>query len=577
MKDRNIVLLITIALLLSIAVSAFVLYKRIAAEKANNSIELAADFSDIERLSSIQGIPVSSVLTKLKNAGISAAALTEDLTGNYDLNLLSGVDPKKLNLYIPSKGLSLSKIKLIKSAELRIIPRIRNALNSGSAVISKKIKDVSAYNTVIFAEEEVLGYPNYLRETARALSMNKIKYGYVEFGKQMGDSALASYMGGSLVKVHSIPPDELEKLSREDAVKRFIRAARERNIRILYVHLIQYPDIGKDLISTNISFIADTKDELLKSGFVIGKASMPQKISVSRAERYLIGLGIAAGAILLANYFIPVNLYISLAMFILFALLSSKVLALLSAVIFPAYAVISMFPAKRDRLDGGIISRSVATVIYIAAIAAVGAVFIAALLSDKVHMVGLDAFSGVKLALLLPLILVASYFFLRKEDEEKLDIKISMSKAMKLLDTNIKISHAVIFLLVAACGALFILRSGNFGLPVPGPEKYLRALLENIMVIRPRTKEFLIGYPALILGAVYYLKGGNKWLWFWLSAGVLAPVSMTNSFCHIHTPVLITLVRSCVGLILGIALGLSIYFLYIIWSRVRPRIEELIR
>jgi len=577
MKDRNIVLLITIALLLSIAVSAFVLYKRIAAEKANNSIEVSADYSDIERISSIQGIPVSAVLTKLESAGVSAVALTEDLVSNYDLNLLSGIDPKKVNLYIPSKGLSSSKLNIIKGAGLRVIPRIRNSLNASNAVISKKTKDVSAYDTVIFAEEEVLGYPNYLRETAGALSKNKLKYGFVEFGKQMGDSSLALYMSGNLVKVHSIPPDELENMSREEAVKRFIRAARERNIRILYVHLFQYPETGKDLLSTNLSFVNGLTKELLSSGFVIGKASMPQKVAVSRAEKSLIGLGIAGGAILLLHYFVPVNLYITLAMFVLFALLSSKVLALLSAIIFPAYAVISMFPAKRDRLAAGFVSLSAAVVIYIAAIAAVGAVFIASLLADKVHMVGIDAFSGVKIALILPLILVASYFFLRKEDEEKLDIRTSISKAKELLNINIKISHAVIFLLAAACGALFILRSGNFGLPVLGPEKYLRGLLENLMVIRPRTKEFLIGYPALILGAVYYLKGGNKWLWFWLSAGVLAPVSMTNSFCHIHTPVLITLVRSCVGLILGIAIGLSIYFLYVIWGRVRPRIEEYLR
>ena len=289
MKDRNIVLLITIALLLSISVSAFVLYKRIAAEKANNSIELSADFSDIERLSSIQEIPVSTVLMKLKNAGISAVALTEDLVSNYDLNLLSGIDPKKVNLYIPSKGLSSSKIKLIKNAGLRVIPRVRNILNASNAVISKKIKDVSAHDTVIFAEEEVLGYPNYLKETARALATNKLKYGFVEFGKQMGDSALASYMGGNLVKVHSIPPDELENMSREEAVKRFIRAARERDIRILYIHFFQYPETGKDLLSTNLSFVAELKKEILSSGLVIGKASMPQKVAVSRPEKSLIG------------------------------------------------------------------------------------------------------------------------------------------------------------------------------------------------------------------------------------------------------------------------------------------------
>jgi hypothetical protein len=252
-------------------------------------------------------------------------------------------------------------------------------------------------------------------------------------------------------------------------------------------------------------------------------------------------------------------------------------LSLLSAVVFPSYALISLFPAKREPFVMGMVSKAVSVTMYIAGISALGAIFIAALLSDKVHMIGIDAFTGVKIALVLPLLIVASYFFLRAEKEEKLDVRTSISKAKELLNINIKISHAVVFLLAAACGALFILRSGNFGLPVTGFEKHARGLLENILYLRPRTKEFLIGYPAIILGAVYYLKGGNKWLWFWLSIGVLAPVSMTNSFCHIHTPVLISLVRSCVGLILGIALGLFAYLLYIIFNRLRPKIEELIK
>jgi len=573
MKDRNIVLLITIALLISIAVSTFVIYKRINAEKINNSVELAADFGDIERLSSIQDVPVNTLLAKLRDAGISAVALTEDLAGSIDLNVLSGIDPKKTDLYVPSKGLSSRKIDLIRGSGLRVIPRIRNIFNSSGATIDKKIKDISSYDTVIFAEEEVLGYPNYLMETAKALRSNNLKYGYVEFGKQMGDSALASYMGGSLVKVHSIPPDELEGMSREEAVKRFVRAARERDIRILYIHLFQYPDSGKDIISTNLSLITELRQELLSSGFVIGKASMPQKISVSRIEKGSIGLGIASGAILLIHYFMAVNLYMAVAMLVLFALLPAKLLALLSAIIFPAYAVISLFPAKRERSVAPVISRAILTVFYIAAITVVGAVFIAALLTDKVHMIGIDAFSGVKIALILPLLIVASYFFLRKENEEKLDVKTSMAKAKELLGINIKVFHAVIFLLAAACGALFILRSGNFGLPVSGPEKFMRALLENIMVVRPRTKEFLIGYPAIVLGSIYYLKNGNKWLWFWLAIGVLAPVSMVNSFCHIHTPLLISLVRSVISLILGIALGLFIYLLYVAWVAVQKYLK----
>jgi len=577
MKDRNLVLLITVVLLASISVSAFILYKRINAEKSNNRIELAADFSDIERASVIQGITVNAALSKLKSAGISAVALTEDIASSVDMNLLSGIDPKKTNLYIPGKGLSSKKIGLIRSAGLRVIPRIRNSFDLSGAIISRKIKEISSYDTVIFSEEEVLGYPNYLRETAQALRSNNMKYGFVEFGKQTGDAELAAYMGGNLVKVHGIPPDELENMSGEDATNRFVRAARERGVRIIYVHLIQYSERGKDLLSTNVFFIEGIKKGLLGSGFAIGEASMPAKIIISRTEKAVIGLGIAAGAVLLIHYFMPVNLYVSLGLMVLFALFSSKLLALLSAVIFPAYAVISMFPAKRDRLIGGLISRTVLTVICVAAVTAVGAVFIAALLAEKVHMIGIDAFSGIKLALILPLLIVAAYFFLRKEDEERLDIGTSVSKAIKLLDLNVKVYHAVIFLVVAGCGVLFILRSGNFGLPVLGPEKYLRGLLENLLVIRPRTKEFLIGYPALMLGSIYYFKSGNKWLWFWLSIGVLAPISMINSFCHIHTPLMITLVRSCVGMILGITLGLLLYLFYVLCEKVLSRIQEYLK
>ncbi len=577
MKDRNVVLLIMIALLAAIAVSAFVIYERIGAEKANNRVEIAADFSDIERLSVVKEISAGSLLARFRDAGISAVALTEDVPTDLDPNLTAGLDPNKVNLYFPGRGISVNRINIVRDSGLRIIPRLRNVYNMSGPVISQKIKDISAFDTVIFDEEEVLGYPNYLKETAAALKASKLKYGIIEFGKQSGDSTLASYMGGDLVKVHSIPPDELEKMSQDEAASRFVRAAKERAVRILYVHLIQYPDAGKDLIGTNLSFVKGLKQELMALGFDIGQASVPQRVSLSGLERIFIAFGIASGAILLVHYFIPVNFFASILILALFGVLPVKLLALASAVVFPTYAMISLFPSKREPFAVGVVSKAVSITMFIAGITAMGAMFIAALLSDSVHMLGIDAFTGVKIALVLPLLIVAAYFFLRRENAETLDLRTSVSRLKELLNVNIKIIHAVLFLLAAACGVLFILRSGNFGLPVTGLEKHGRELLENLLFIRPRTKEFLIGYPAIILGAVYYIKGGNKWLWLWLSAGVLAPVSMVNSFCHIHTPIVVTLVRSCVGLILGIALGIAAYFLYLAWNAARPRIEALIK
>ncbi len=211
---------------------------------------------------------------------------------------------------------------------------------------------------------------------------------------------------------------------------------------------------------------------------------------------------------------------------------------------------------------------------YAAAISALGAVFIAALLADRINMLGMDAFSGVKLALVLPLFIVTGYFFFRKDNKDVIDLKAAASKAKKVLYADIKVYHAVLFIIAAACGALLLLRSGNFGLPVSGLEKHTRGLLENFLSVRPRTKEFLIGYPAIVLGAIYYMKGGRKWLWAFLAFGVVAPVSMTNSFCHIHTPVIISIVRSCSSIILGIALGLLAYFLYVVYCRAAAMIDR---
>jgi len=575
MKDNRTVLLVTLAMVIAMTVAGFVCYQRTGIEKNNNAVEVTVDHNDIERLSMFTNISIKDLLMKLRDAGVTSVAVSEDLANDTDINILAGVDPKKLNLYIKSRGLSNDKIRSVRESGLRVIPRIRNFFNLESGSINKKITDLEGLDTVVFSEEEVLGYPSYLKETASALRSQNIKYGFIEFGKQLGDIGLASYSGSNIVKVHSIAVDEMEKLSEQEMVDRFLRAAKERSIRMLYVHLLAYPDKGRDLLQTNISFIGKIINTLRSNGFSVGKASSPEEMSVGRAVRVLIGLGVAGGCILLASCFISMNLFFVLAMLIaICAIPSAKALALLSAIVFPSYAVISQFPAKRENVNIGLISRSMSIVTYIAAITALGGVFIAALLSGSKYMLGVDSFVGVKLAFILPIFVVAAYFFLRPDEGERTDLKRSVLKITDLLAMNVTIFHVISFVIIAAAAAILILRSGNFGLPVPTLEKFLRGTLENILVVRPRTKEFLIGYPAIVLAAMYYIKGGNKWLWLLLSAGVLAPISLTNSFCHIHTPLNVTVTRSCVGLILGAAIGLLLYMFYAIFIKLMRLINK---
>ena len=95
-------------------------------------------------------------------------------------------------------------------------------------------------------------------------------------------------------------------------------------------------------------------------------------------------------------------------------------------------------------------------------------------------------------------------------------------------------------------------RSGNTGIPLPG-EIFVREWLENCFYVRPRFKEFLLGQPALFLGLVY----NQKWL---LLVGLVGQISVMNTFAHFHTPLWLSILRTLVGIFLGLGLGVVIQY-----------------
>jgi hypothetical protein len=106
--------------------------------------------------------------------------------------------------------------------------------------------------------------------------------------------------------------------------------------------------------------------------------------------------------------------------------------------------------------------------------------------------------------------------------------------------------------------ALLVARSGNdSGVGVSDLELRLRSLLDRFLV-RPRTKEFLIGHPALWC-ALFLASAGWRggWLIPVLLVGAIGQVGMVNSFCHLHTPIALTLERTWNGLWMGSLLGLA--------------------
>jgi hypothetical protein len=236
--------------------------------------------------------------------------------------------------------------------------------------------------------------------------------------------------------------------------------------------------------------------------------------------------------------------------FVRFPLLGLReMFALLAAILGPLAAVrfLRSRPADSWKSAAGLWAAALAACLLTGGL-------IVTLLPDTVFADGGMVFRGVKAALVIPLL--GSAFLLFSPEEIR-----------SVLARSVTVSNLLIFLGAAAALQLMIDRSGNFA-SAPHPwELTVRSLLENALIARPRFKEFLIGHPLMILG-LYLMSApagfrdpsfgpstktlGRIFVW----AGTVGLVSVVNSFCHLHTPLSLTLLRTFHGAWIGGVLGL---------------------
>ena len=194
---------------------------------------------------------------------------------------------------------------------------------------------------------------------------------------------------------------------------------------------------------------------------------------------------------------------------------------------------------------------------------AVGAALVvAALLSSKEFMLGLAEFRGVKAAMALPFLLAATDMY--KRDELK-----------GFLRRPLTVGAAVGFSLLALAAIVCLLRSGNeSALGASAGELRVRDGLETLLGVRPRFKEFAVGWPLLWLGSRMRARGERLWGAdgrAFLFAGFVAPVSIVNTFCHAHVPLAVSLFRVFHGFWLG---GLAGFLLILLEGKLLRRFVE---
>ncbi|OGC23769.1 hypothetical protein A2291_05230 [candidate division WOR-1 bacterium RIFOXYB2_FULL_42_35] len=464
-------------------------------------------------------------------------------------------------------GLGISEIqqKFLQQQGFTIVPRVWNNAHFHLGNIEPKIALLREYSLIIFDGDQLLGYPKDIPSLANALMKNQLQYGYIEIIRQKGDQSLRRLMEQWSVRVHSIARDEMKKTSKAEAVNRFVRAAKERKVRLIYIRTFLPPQVDAYPVAYNLNFIKEVKTSLNNAGFTVGPNSEKSNLRIDDWQLRLLGSGVIVGVIFLLNFFIPLNIVVVLALFLVSfvglglampvipSIQLQKGLALLAAITFPALAVISAF--SKPKRSAFIIWDLILVVVNVVAETMVGVFILVGLLADSRFMIGAETFFGVKIALLVPLMIVVLYFILNQNTGTLRE------RIAQFLNTEVKMISIVVGLGILGALGVYLARSGNFVVPVPALEKHFRNFLEAVLSVRPRSKEFLVGYPFLLMAASAILHGKRKWVWILAALGTIAPVSIINSFSHVHTPVFVSMARTMNGLILGLIIGLFVALL----------------
>ena len=470
-------------------------------------------------------------------------------------------------------GFTAEDVEAYRRLGLQPVLRLRNIPGlsaEGLSSVGSRLVRLGAGSPIVFEAVEVLGYERLIPEAAATLRSAGARYGRIEVfsarRKQRGEDRLAHEMRREVIRLFSLTPEELLVLPQAEARDKFARAARERNIRLLYLRPF-VPTAGIVGTETNLVFIEGLAADLRRVGLEPGRAAPLDPVGVPVVLRLVAAVGALAAmglgllflgravGVPIPERFVWVLIALGVVLTAGAALagpltLWMKVLALGTAATLPAVGIAVMLPRRPARTPvwSGIRALLLASVISVAA-----GVLVAALLTEWEFMMAADVFFGVKIAQLLPVLLVALLVW--RYDRPARSWRTTVRELWVWSAHPLLLRYAVGVALVGLAAAVLLARSGNFGLPLLGIEDRLRTLLEDLLVARPRTKEYLIGHPALLLAGAAAAAGWRAWVLPLAALAAVGQGGIVNSFSHIHTPLLYTVWRTVNALWLGTLFG----------------------
>ena len=396
----------------------------------------------------------------------------------------------------------------------------------------------------------------------------------------------------------------------EEITNTFFRAIAERNCKVIFLKMILEPD-------TDVSWDADEKEwvyitdpaeyeklladldtRLAPLGYTRGTVPAMQMEDPSVLLKVVQGIGTAALLVMLFDLFFFIGKRWRTILLALGALgfaglavlkptMFRLILSMSGGIVMPSLAAVGLCrvlmekrrtepQAKFGRVLGYTLGISVLTILT----AFCGSLLATSALSQLSYMIEMDLYRGVKIMQLIPIgLFILAYLLVYAYEEtgardavlahvgprgEKGRVKRFNAYFAQVMKTPMQLGWFVAIVVIAVAAVFLLLvfvyyiyRTGN-STTTPETELAFRNFLENTLIARPRTKEMLIGWPMLML-FIWSLRRGMKFLPMVFGMGMsIGLVSVVNTFLHIRTPFLLSLLRTGWGILFGLLIGTAV-------------------
>lgn len=489
-------------------------------------------------------------------------------------------------------GYDSEKIALVKEAGLDVVLRPINfpTYNEKLTDVYKAANDRYGLEPRIYLAhgKDILGYPknedkllNYIEEENIAISLieSSTQRQHLE---QEGLDDLVEDSQYQALRAFTMW-DYIRERTRyynydgaEEIENTIFRAITERNIRLIYFKPF-FEEKGSSKFLTDVDEYERTfsslENRLSKHNISFGKVGPMENFNIGSKRMAMLAFGITLAAVLLfikmfnikhkySNYLYLLALPAAI-LPLLMRTLSEKGFAFGAAVVFSGLAIYffiikikKIYLSQQKYSNIQLLGYSIAILGGTIAISLAGAVFVVSMLADVRYMLEIDIFRGVKFAQILPFGIFLVMFIIYYMNKEDSSVKGIVNTTVRILNKEIKVYYGIIGAIIAVAAYIYISRTGHETNVQPSNiEMITRNFMEYILIARPRTKEFLIAFPA-IFGAVFAAsKKSEFFTGLFMLVAVIGTSSVINTFSHIRSPIYLSLARTVIAFGFGVVVG----------------------